>query len=121
MVTSTNGRRWIIPKGMIDPGHTAGEAALQEAWEEAGLVGTLHAEPVGSYAYEKWGGTYLDTVFVMNVTDALDEYPERNARDREWLSPVEAIERIQEPGLRDIIAHVFGFEDAEMLLRSVED
>jgi len=58
---------------------------------------------------------------VMNVTDALDEYPERNARDREWLSPVEAIERIQEPGLRDIIAHVFGFEDAEMLLRSVED
>jgi 8-oxo-dGTP pyrophosphatase MutT (NUDIX family) len=35
IITSSNGKRWIIPKGLIDPGHTAGEAALQEAWEEA--------------------------------------------------------------------------------------
>ena len=53
MVTSRSGRRWVFPKGQIDPGHTPGEAALIEAWEEAGLVGTLDPEPVGSYLYEK--------------------------------------------------------------------
>ena len=34
LITSSNGKRWVIPKGLIDPGHTAGETALQEAWEE---------------------------------------------------------------------------------------
>ena len=28
LVTSRNGRRWVLPKGLIDLGHTAGEAAL---------------------------------------------------------------------------------------------
>src|SRR5262245_17445465 len=49
MVLSSNGRRWVVPKGCIEPGQTAGETALREAWEEAGLVGALRPEPVGSY------------------------------------------------------------------------
>ena len=49
MVTSSSRRRWVLPKGVIDPGHTPGEAALVEAWEEAGLLGTLDPEPLGSY------------------------------------------------------------------------
>jgi len=47
LVTSSSGKRWVIPKGMIEPGTTAGQIALQEAWEEAGLVGVLRPEPVG--------------------------------------------------------------------------
>jgi len=39
LITSSNGKRWVVPKGLIDPGHTAGESALVEAWEEADLVG----------------------------------------------------------------------------------
>ena len=39
LITSRNGKRWVIPKGWIEPGQTAGETALQEAYEEAGLVG----------------------------------------------------------------------------------
>src|SRR5262245_55174768 len=54
MVTSRSARRWVFPKGLIDPGHTPGAAALIEAWEEAGLVGTLDGEPVGNYVYEKY-------------------------------------------------------------------
>jgi hypothetical protein len=29
LVTSSNGKRWVIPKGVIEPGQTAGETALQ--------------------------------------------------------------------------------------------
>src|SRR5436190_3859966 len=77
VITSSNGKRWVIPKGLIDPGQTAGETALQEAWEEAGLVGALHPEPIGSYLYEKYGQTCHVIVFVMDVTEVAGEWPER--------------------------------------------
>ena len=86
MVTSSNGRRWVFPKGQIDPGHTAGEAALIEAWEEAGLVGVLDPEPVGSYYYEKLGRDRHVTVFVMQVSAQKENWPEAAYRDREWLT-----------------------------------
>jgi 8-oxo-dGTP pyrophosphatase MutT (NUDIX family) len=103
LVTSSNGRRWVIPKGVIDPGHTAGEAALQEAWEEAGLTGVLRPEPVGSYVYPKWGSTCHVTVFVMEVADAAEDWPERGVRQRAWVKPEEAVKRIEEVGLRAIL------------------
>ena len=78
MVTSSSRRRWVFPKGQIDPGHTPGEAALQEAWEEAGLAGSLSREPVGSYLYEKWGGTCHVLVFVMQVSEEAEDWPERS-------------------------------------------
>ena len=107
MVTSSSGRRWVLPKGMIDAGHTAGEAALTEAWEEAGLVGILNAEPVGSYLYDKYGRTHHVTVFVLQVTDMAADWPEKLVRRREWLEPDQAIDRIEEAGLRDLLDAVF--------------
>src|SRR5947209_26152 len=103
LVTSSNGKRWVVPKGLIDPGHTAGEAALQEAWEEAGLVGLLSPEPVGSYLYEKWGGTCHVTVFLMQVTEAADNWPERSVRQRRWVSPAEAVGLLEDKGLRALL------------------
>jgi 8-oxo-dGTP pyrophosphatase MutT (NUDIX family) len=104
MVTSSSGRRWVIPKGMIDPGHTAGEAALLEAWEEAGLVGVLAQEPIGSYVYDKYGRSHHVTVFLMTVTEIADTWPEQDVRRREWLDADEAVDRIEEPGLREIVS-----------------
>ena len=106
LVTSSSGRRWVVPKGMIDPGRTAGEAALNEAWEEAGLVGILNPEPVGSYLYEKYGRTHHVLVFLLQVTEEAMDWPEREVRKREWVEPGEAIDRIDEPGLKEIIAAV---------------
>lgn len=103
LVTSRSGKRWVIPKGLIDPGKTAGEIALQEAWEEAGLVGVLRPDPVGSYFYEKYGGTCHVAVFLMDVTEAAEEWPERSFRERVWLGVREALQRIEEEGLRSII------------------
>ena len=106
MVTSSSGRRWVIPKGMIDSGQTAGEAALSEAWEEAGLVGVLASEPAGSYLYDKYGRTHHVVVFLMQVREMVGDWPERDSRRREWVDPAEAIERTEEQGLREIIETV---------------
>ena len=92
----------MIPKGWIEPGQTAGETALQEAWEEAGLVGSLDREPIGSYLYEKEGNTYHVIVFVMRVTQVTQDWQERSVRERAWVSPAGFLDRIDDVGLADI-------------------
>jgi 8-oxo-dGTP pyrophosphatase MutT (NUDIX family) len=103
LVTSSSGKRWVVPKGIIDPGGNASETALQEAWEEAGLVGVLEPAPVGSYVYDKWGSTCHVTVFVMHVTEAVADWPEKNIRERCWVTPKQALERIFDEGLREVV------------------
>jgi 8-oxo-dGTP pyrophosphatase MutT (NUDIX family) len=110
LITSSSGKRWVIPKGLIDPGHTAGEAALQEAWEEAGLTGHLRREPIGSYVYSKYGTDCHVTVFVMLVTEICDNWPERGRRDRVWVTVPDAAERVEEAGLRELLRLVHATE-----------
>src|SRR5262245_33136722 len=102
LVTSRNGKRWVVPKGCIEPGKSAGEIALQEAWEEAGLVGLLQHDPVGSYLYEKDGFVCHVIVFIMNVTGVEEVYPEAGMRQRVWLAPAATQARVEDPGLIDI-------------------
>src|SRR5258708_7727163 len=103
VVTSRGGKRWVVPKGCLEPGKTSGEVALQEAWEEAGLTGILVPEPIGSYVYTKTGFTYHVTAFVMQVTAVAQEWPEQEIRQRAWLTRSQALLQIEEPGLRDLI------------------
>lgn len=102
LVTSRSGKRWVIPKGGMEPGKTASEIALQEAWEEAGLAGVLH-EPVGSYFYEKFGSTHHVLVFVLRVTEEAADWPEISFRQRCWLPIHQALQRIDDPGLQEIL------------------
>lgn len=108
MVTSRSGRRWVFPKGLIDPGHTAAETSLLEAWEEAGVVGTLDPDPLGNYVYEKYGSPHHVLVFRMRVIEVRDLWPERELRNRAWLTIDEALNRIDEPGLRELLKQAFG-------------
>ena len=110
LVTSSNGKRWVIPKGLIEPGQTAGETALQEAWEEAGLVGTLRPEPIGSFLYEKWCGVCHVTVFALEVNEMAQDWPERAIRQRVWAPPSVAVLRIDDVGLVDILRQTFGIK-----------
>jgi 8-oxo-dGTP pyrophosphatase MutT (NUDIX family) len=113
LVTSSSGKRWVVPKGCMELGSTAGEMALQEAWEEAGLVGVLQQEPVGSYIYEKYGNVYHVIVFLMHVTEAAEDWPEKTLRQRVWLNPTQALVRIEDRGLRDLIRGIMS-EHAEL-------
>ncbi len=108
LVSSRNGKRWVIPKGCLEPGKSAGEIALQEAWEEAGLMGALEREPAGSYLYEKAGNNYRVTAFVMHVTQITEEWPERDFRTLRWLSPRQALANIEDRGLRRLLCRVLG-------------
>src|SRR5438876_9553051 len=104
LVTSSSGKRWVIPKGVIDEGKSATETALQEAWEEAGLLVVLGGA-AGTYQYEQCGGTCLATVFRMQVNEVRDDWPEAAVRKRTWVGLDEAVEMVEEEGLRDILRH----------------
>ena len=71
-----------------------------------GLVGMLTPEPLGSYVYEKDGFICHVIVFLLEVTDQFDTYPEAGMRQRLWLPAGQAQARIDDSGLRDIVRSV---------------
>jgi phosphohistidine phosphatase len=102
LLTSRNQKRWVLPKGVVEPGLSPVESALKEAWEEAGIEGTISPHSVGSYTHEKWGGTCSVQVFLLSVETLAKVWPERH-RQRRWHSPQEAADLVAEPGLREIL------------------
>lgn len=106
LITSRKRGLWIIPKGVIDLGKTPQEAAANEAYEEAGVRGTVSTEPVGKYSYEKWGGTCKVLVFLMRVEEVLEEWPESDIRRREWMSLEEAARAVKEKELKRTILNI---------------
>ena len=112
MITGRGAGRWLIPKGWPMPGRSAGGAALQEAWEEAGVCGTAAEEPVGSYGYEKNAGRGLCfpidvQVYLITVDKLADKFPERGQRERRWFTPTDAAMLVEEDGLRRIMLTAF--------------
>lgn len=108
LITSRETRRWVIPKGWPIPKHSAAESAAQEAYEEAGIRGEMTAEAIGHYSYRKRlrGGAkqlFRVDVFGMEVSEVLDLWPEAHERARQWLSPLEAANRVDEPELAVLI------------------
>jgi phosphohistidine phosphatase len=106
LVTTRRHRRWIIPKGIIEPGLSAAESAAREAWEEAGIRGAIRSAPIGEYRYAKWGGTCTVQVFLFRVDEELERWPEAAIRGRIWVSPQEAAVRVREEELQPLLARL---------------
>jgi 8-oxo-dGTP pyrophosphatase MutT (NUDIX family) len=90
LVTSTSGKRWVVPKGSIDEGEQPWEAAVREAEEEGGLIGVLEPKALGHYHYTKENGLYRVDVYLMRVTVVLDRWIEERQRRRRWVAVEEA-------------------------------
>lgn len=106
LITSSAGRRWIVPKGTIESGESAAECAVREAVEEAGVVGLLTDDFLGRYRYPKNGLRCSVAVYGLRVSEALDRWPEDGLRKRVWVRPREALRRIEQPGLNTIVARL---------------
>lgn len=109
MITSRRTKRWIVPKGWPEAGLNGPEAAAQEAWEEAGVKGTISADSIGLYSYTKVGENgaadlpCATLVFPMKVKSMAREFPERRQRRRKWMGRKKAANAVWEPELAELI------------------
>jgi 8-oxo-dGTP pyrophosphatase MutT (NUDIX family) len=108
LITTRDTGRWLIPKGWPEKGMAPHALAAHEAFEEAGITGKISKEPLGGFEYLK----RLDgksakrcrvMVFALEVSMELDHWPEQAERRRQWVSPAEAAERVEEPQLASLI------------------
>lgn len=104
MIRRRDGRKWGIPKGLVDPGFTHAEAAAAEAREEAGVEGRVSDEPLGSFTYDKFGGTCLVRVFAMRVTRVMPHWDEEDVRERQWFDIDAAARGAGRPAVGRLIA-----------------
>jgi 8-oxo-dGTP pyrophosphatase MutT (NUDIX family) len=117
LMTSRDTGRWIIPKGNINGGATPSKAAEKEAYEEAGVKGTVAGSiPLGIYTYFKNLGSGKTRaaaveVYLLRVKEQLKKWPEKGERTLSWMSTKQAVELIEEPGVVPLLRRLMEFED----------
>ena len=106
MVTNKHNDSLIFPKGGWETDETAAEAAARETMEEAGVRGDT--SPLGDFAFDSKMKDGKKTpcvcsVFVMNVTEEMEVWPESNARKRRWCAPPAAVAACKHQWMRDAL------------------
>jgi len=100
LITSTKKHKWIIPKGIVEPGMSAKTSAGKEAFEEAGVYGKVSDKCIGSYRYEKWQAECVVDVYPFKVSRVSSEKNwQESHRKRDWFSVEQAAEKLQQPEL----------------------
>lgn len=122
MVTSRDTGRWVMPKGWTMDGKKPWDAAEIEALEEAGAVGYIATEVIGTYTYKKKlsDGSLLKCrvdVYPMVVDRLLRNWKERHERKRRWFNPKSAAKRVNEPKLAKLLKSLAKKPAQQPLLR----
>jgi 8-oxo-dGTP pyrophosphatase MutT (NUDIX family) len=112
LITTRTTGRWLFPKGWPMPDKADHDAAAQEAWEEAGVRGTMHPSPIGSYGALKVSESgkarhVTVTVYALQVDSEREDWPERSQREKRWANLREAVDIV---GERNLIAVLLAFD-----------
>ncbi|PJE32525.1 NUDIX domain protein [Pseudooceanicola marinus] len=108
LITSRGTKRWILPKGWPMKSRTPGQAALREAYEEAGVIGRVSETALGLFPYMKTADKReeipcVGIVYPVHVRLLKAEYPEAGERKRKWFSRKKAAKQVAEPELARIL------------------
>jgi ADP-ribose pyrophosphatase YjhB (NUDIX family) len=105
LITKKRSRKWGIPKGRAEPHLSLHENAAKEAFEEAEVIGYIAPSSVGMYCAEK-SATNSPTkriievwVYLLEVTETLPDWPEKEKRTTRWVSCEVAARQLREPVL----------------------
>ena len=110
LVTTRQTKRWIIPKGWPIKGLKPAKSAAREAYEEAGIRGSVKTKAVGIFTHEKRSDEDGITVpcdvrvFPLLVKRQSKAWPESEQRVAQWLEPTVALSLVEEESLRSLIS-----------------
>lgn len=113
LITSRSSRRWVIPPGNPIRGVPPHLWAARQADEEAGIIGHISEDALGSYEYLKRlkGGGVRPTqvhVFLLAFARQLGKWAESHQRDTRGFTLKKAATAVQERGLRRLIRNFVG-------------
>jgi len=109
LLITTRGRgSWTIPKGWPKPGLADSELAAREAFEEAGITGSIGARPVGNFVYTKrlhlfsWVRCSVE-IYPLSANCQHLSWPEQGSRQAMWLEPGRAAAKVKESQLAGVL------------------
>ena len=96
---------WVLPKGKLDPGERWQDAALREVREETGFDAEL-GEFAGVVSYDVSGVPKVVLFWNMRSRGESSFAPSEEVDQVAWLSPAEAIRRLDHDGEKSLVASV---------------
>jgi 8-oxo-dGTP pyrophosphatase MutT (NUDIX family) len=119
LVTSRRSGRWIVPKGWPSGALSMPEAAAREAEEEAGVLGDIHSEPLGTYRFSKRMGAGYEIdcevyVYPLAVTLHCMDWREKDQRTVRWTDLPEAYGLVADKGLVRLLRDLADTEGAAL-------
>nr|XP_043615360.1 nudix hydrolase 17, mitochondrial-like [Erigeron canadensis] len=98
------GKGMLFPKGGWESDESIKEAALRESLEEAGVFGIVEGV-LGKWCFKSKGndGYYEGHMFPLLVKEQLDFWPEKNIRQRVWVSVPKAKEVCQYSWMKEAL------------------
>ncbi|XP_043692641.1 nudix hydrolase 16, mitochondrial-like isoform X2 [Telopea speciosissima] len=127
MINSTSGPGLLFPKGGWENDETVEEAAVREAFEEAGVRGEL-MDLLGNYHFRSKTlqdefspeGLCKAAMFALLVKEELKFWPEQSTRQRKWLVIPEAVESCRHAWMREALEEGFSKWYVEKVM-NIED
>ena len=84
LIATHGGARWSLPKGHVEPGESAEEAAVREVREETGVTARV-VEPLDTIEYWfRWKGAEGSLLIHKRVHFFLMEYVSGDPKDHGW-------------------------------------
>ena len=104
---AAGGKRVLaLPKGHVDPGETAAQAALREVREETGMTGEL-VDQLGEvrYWYQRGGRKIpkLVTFFLFEYRSGSDTDHDTEVEEVRWLPLEDAVNELSYKGEREMV------------------
>ena len=104
LLVSTKNNGWGVPKGNLIPELGKKKTALEEAYEEAGVLGEISNKKKATIEHPDWT---LD-LYPMKISKLLKKWPEMGRREREWVPLKKVDKKLGYPALVECVEELAG-------------
>ena len=112
-VSDTKGRPvWSFPKGRLDAGETAAQAAVREVREETGWSCRIDADlSMTEYWFQREGRRFRKTVVWFKMAPLeLTDTPDGEVEEVQWVEHTEALRRLTYASDAALLSHALGLD-----------